>query len=435
VWRVLRTFRSLEPEIQEDLFQDVFAALLNGGLKGFRGSTGHEFRWYLKTIAQNEAKNCLRRHGRRFEVFDSIGPQNDQSSNAASVAVSFEFADSSPGPEELVAPLIEGDVGLRGMRRVTWSLIALMLLALIQEQPQAVAAPLNPTVVHLPARGCVGEHDALFLANGGFINFYPHAPPYRFDHLAIHYTDGNVIWGQPLYGSPDCLDAPRCRRAAFRLNPSWQRCVPSGHLYEVVTLDGRPVLDSGLLQVIDPATKEFVNLSLALAQTDNISVVGYLEFGLARLAEASANSEEAEKNLSAALSQAHAAQNSQLEALALTELGGLQQDSGGYPKALELYGRAAEKYQASNQPKAAADALVKMAELYRTLGDDRSAAEWYQLAYSESAKGQDRGRSSRAYQTGFYCSLHRGSTSADTIWPRSSETGARATEDDPRPRR
>ncbi len=102
VWRVLRTFRSLEPEIQEDLFQDVFGVLLNGGLEAFRGSTEHEFRWYLKTITQNEAKNCLRRHGRRFEVFDSIGPQNDQGTNAAS-AVSFEFADLSPGPEDLAA--------------------------------------------------------------------------------------------------------------------------------------------------------------------------------------------------------------------------------------------------------------------------------------------------------------------------------------------
>lgn len=103
VWRVLRTFRSLEPEIQEDLFQDVFGVLLNGGLEAFRGSTEHEFRWYLKTITQNEAKNCLRRHGRRFEVFDSIGPQNDQGTNTASPAVSFDFADTSPGPEDLAA--------------------------------------------------------------------------------------------------------------------------------------------------------------------------------------------------------------------------------------------------------------------------------------------------------------------------------------------
>jgi RNA polymerase sigma factor (sigma-70 family) len=102
VWRVLRTFRGLEPEIQEDLFQDVFAVLLKGGLESFRGSTEHEFRWYLKTIAQNEAKSCLRRHGRRFEVFDSIGPQKDQGTNAASVAVNFDFADTSPGPEDLV---------------------------------------------------------------------------------------------------------------------------------------------------------------------------------------------------------------------------------------------------------------------------------------------------------------------------------------------
>jgi len=102
VWRVLRTFRYLEPEMQEDLFQDVFAVLLNGGLENFRGSTEHEFRWYLKTIAQNEAKNCLRRHGRRFEVFDSVGSPNDQAANAASAAAIFDFADPSPGPEDLV---------------------------------------------------------------------------------------------------------------------------------------------------------------------------------------------------------------------------------------------------------------------------------------------------------------------------------------------
>jgi RNA polymerase sigma factor (sigma-70 family) len=89
VWRVLRKFRGLERETQEDLFQDVFAVLLDGGLESFQGSTEHEFRWYLKTITENEAKSCLRKHGRRMEEPFAIGDDGR------------DFADSSPGPEAL----------------------------------------------------------------------------------------------------------------------------------------------------------------------------------------------------------------------------------------------------------------------------------------------------------------------------------------------
>jgi DNA-directed RNA polymerase specialized sigma24 family protein len=77
----------LEAETQ-DLFQDVFAVLLEGGLESFRGSTEHEFRWYLKAITENEAKSCLRKHGRLEETF-VIGHEGPDSS------------DSSPGPEAL----------------------------------------------------------------------------------------------------------------------------------------------------------------------------------------------------------------------------------------------------------------------------------------------------------------------------------------------
>src|SRR5713226_550042 len=70
VWGILGKFASLSPSEKEDLFQDVFVVLLDRGLRSFRGSTVHEFRSYLKTITENEAKSCLRRHGRRFEVLD-----------------------------------------------------------------------------------------------------------------------------------------------------------------------------------------------------------------------------------------------------------------------------------------------------------------------------------------------------------------------------
>ena len=48
IWRLLQKFRNLEKEALDDLFQDVFTVLLNGGLKSFRGSSEHEFRAYLK---------------------------------------------------------------------------------------------------------------------------------------------------------------------------------------------------------------------------------------------------------------------------------------------------------------------------------------------------------------------------------------------------
>ena len=99
VWRLLRKFRNIERETLEDLFQDVFAVLLNGGLESFRGSSEHEFGWYLKTITENEARSCLRRHGRKLEVFEQSAPADDEGGSETSFAASI--ADPSPGPEDL----------------------------------------------------------------------------------------------------------------------------------------------------------------------------------------------------------------------------------------------------------------------------------------------------------------------------------------------
>jgi RNA polymerase sigma factor (sigma-70 family) len=97
IWRLLQKFRNLEKEALDDLFQDVFTVLLNGGLKSFRGSSEHEFRAYLKTISENEARSCLRKHGRKFEVFE----QPMESGEGGDLLGSFEsFTDPSPGPEE-----------------------------------------------------------------------------------------------------------------------------------------------------------------------------------------------------------------------------------------------------------------------------------------------------------------------------------------------
>jgi P27 family predicted phage terminase small subunit len=102
--RTLRFFNQLVANFDvigewRDLFQDVFAVLLNGGLESFRGSSEHEFRSYLKTITENEARNCLRRLGRKLEFFEQPVSAEDESGPETSFAASL--ADPSLGPEDL----------------------------------------------------------------------------------------------------------------------------------------------------------------------------------------------------------------------------------------------------------------------------------------------------------------------------------------------
>jgi RNA polymerase sigma-70 factor, ECF subfamily len=100
VWGTLRKFTSLSEQERRDLFQDVFVVLLDRGLSSFRGSSDHEFRWYLRAIAQNEARSLLRRHGRRFETLDPLllDVGADERSPDARV---WQPVDPSPGPEEV----------------------------------------------------------------------------------------------------------------------------------------------------------------------------------------------------------------------------------------------------------------------------------------------------------------------------------------------
>ena len=148
------------------------------------------------------------------------------------------------------------------------SLTALVACAPVQPQAQQYAAspPVAPVTTHFAASGCAGEHDTLSLP-GGLINAYPAWPPNaQPEHIVLHYNNGTTVWGKASYGSADCTDYMSCRRATFILNPAWKQCAPQGHVYEVVTLDGEPVLESGLLQVIDPPTKATVYIGFACAR-------------------------------------------------------------------------------------------------------------------------------------------------------------------------
>ncbi len=99
VWGVLGKFESLSRSEREELCQDVFVVLLERGLSSFRGQGEHEFRLYLRTIAENEAKSLLRRQGRKLEVLDPFLPGEEEEEEGGGVFL----PNPGPGPEEEVA--------------------------------------------------------------------------------------------------------------------------------------------------------------------------------------------------------------------------------------------------------------------------------------------------------------------------------------------
>ncbi len=91
---ILLKFHDLEPAEREDLQQEVLLTLFDHGLREFRGSTDHEFRYYLKTIVENKAKSLLRLHSRRFEKSGVFASTEEEGTEA------FDPPDQSYGPEE-----------------------------------------------------------------------------------------------------------------------------------------------------------------------------------------------------------------------------------------------------------------------------------------------------------------------------------------------
>ncbi len=187
-------------------------------------------------------------------------------------------------------------MGARVKTLVSWSLIVALGCA---GQPQ-VAPPAPPsvptssvTVSHWPAHGCAGEHDMVSFGPNLYINAYPNWPPAgKPGHLVLHYANGDVIWGKPSYGAANCQTYETCQRATFIVNPIYQKCVPTGRTLEVVTLDGRPVLESSLL-INDPQTKSTFYIAFAngvmVAGPDLSNLAAQLQSVQAQAAQAAAS--------------------------------------------------------------------------------------------------------------------------------------------------
>lgn len=78
---ILAKFDNLAPAERDDVFQDVFVILLDGGLRRFRGSTEHEFRAYLARIVRNEVFTWIRdrdRHGKVEIFYSSLSEEEDE---------------------------------------------------------------------------------------------------------------------------------------------------------------------------------------------------------------------------------------------------------------------------------------------------------------------------------------------------------------------
>ncbi len=295
----------------------------------------------------------------------------------------------------------------------------------LQQRPNATGPIITKyKTVHMPARGCWDEHDAFVSANGNRIEFYPRAYPYRFDHLLIHFANGDEIWGQPTYTSPDCPDSNRCQRAHLRLNPTWQACVPSGHLYEIRSLDDRAVLMSSHFQVIDSATKLSIDLNWALL-AGKIPTDGVLAIGLAELSEEAGDFEEAQRYIDVASRSLASVPDPHLRTEIAGDLyaarGNLQRDLGSYSQAFEYYGRAIEKYRSVEDHKTAAATLNKIAEAYRQIGDDRAATQWYDYSLEESRQARDIDAQMTALLRLYYLAAQIGDTSAQAKYEHQGE--------------
>ena len=77
---MLGKFDNLTPTERDDLFQDVFLTLLDGGLQRFRGSTVHELHAYLARITTNTAYTYIRDRGRHEKIeipYASFGSEEE----------------------------------------------------------------------------------------------------------------------------------------------------------------------------------------------------------------------------------------------------------------------------------------------------------------------------------------------------------------------
>jgi len=96
---ILRKFSDLSFQDRENVIQNVFIRLLNGGLSRFQGSTKYEFFKYFKTIVINEAISYLKSGGRDKKDVSLNGEVNGENSEGSPLKLRDLIPNQDPRPD------------------------------------------------------------------------------------------------------------------------------------------------------------------------------------------------------------------------------------------------------------------------------------------------------------------------------------------------
>jgi RNA polymerase sigma factor (sigma-70 family) len=106
-----KNYPFLSPDENDDIIQNIFIKLTNGGLKNFNGTTVYEFLAYFRKIAANEAFTCLR-YKKRREREISIDPESDSDNentpSAPILADNNIIPDRAAEVKDLLERVLEG---------------------------------------------------------------------------------------------------------------------------------------------------------------------------------------------------------------------------------------------------------------------------------------------------------------------------------------
>jgi CHAT domain-containing protein/Tfp pilus assembly protein PilF len=115
--------------------------------------------------------------------------------------------------------------------------------------------------------------------------------------------------------------------------------------------------------------------------------------GLGQVAEFSGDFDRAQYYLDAASRSLGAlgdpVNQKNLEASIATERGNIDRDLGNYTHAFSFYTQAVETYRSIAHHRDAGTTLAKIAEVYREIGNEQAAAQWYEYARQEASAAGD----------------------------------------------
>jgi RNA polymerase sigma factor (sigma-70 family) len=106
-----RRYPVLSSDENDDITQNIFIKLANGGLRNFNGTTGYEFLAYFKKIAANEAFTWLRgkkRQGREISIDQEPDEGNVNAPSAPILADNTFRPDRAAEVKDLLVRVLEG---------------------------------------------------------------------------------------------------------------------------------------------------------------------------------------------------------------------------------------------------------------------------------------------------------------------------------------